>query len=346
MVPVKFPIRFLITACLILTGSCSTEFDTYVTGLTTPVVYGVINPADSLYQIRLTKSFVGEGSALDFARIPDSIYYADASVVLETYLANVPYQSIQLEQVTLSDRSPGIFASSPNYIYQTSQRNLHIDYSFFEAMGIAYDMEIKLSVIIPGQTDTIRASSRLLPPPRIIHPRPTYKKVYFYGDVPFQLEWTHPTQGNYYELQVVAWYKEITATTESITHSQWILKGIEYNESSYPGSVNNKYSYFFRAENFFAQLAAAVEQVPELTGRVLQSIDFIILTSESIMKEYNRVGAMQDDYHGAGYTNITNGLGMFTNYNKTGVYDMSLGQRELDSLANGRYTRHLKFKNW
>lgn len=64
------------------------------------------------------------------------------------------------------------------------------------------------------------------------------------------------------------------------------------------------------------------------------------------MNEYNRIGEMADDYHGASYSNIENGFGLFTAYNSIGVHDLHFGQRELDSLAFGKYTKHLRFKNW
>ena len=64
------------------------------------------------------------------------------------------------------------------------------------------------------------------------------------------------------------------------------------------------------------------------------------------MEYYRSVYAISDDYHGAGYTNIKNGFGLFTTYSSTGVYGLVLGPQELDSLASGKYTRNLKFKNY
>lgn len=48
----------------------------------TAVVYGLLDQADSLHFIKITRAFIGPGSALDIAKIPDSSYFdqVDATV--------------------------------------------------------------------------------------------------------------------------------------------------------------------------------------------------------------------------------------------------------------------------
>lgn len=331
---------------LLTASACSTEFDTYQEGQTHAVVYAAINPDDSLYAVRLSKSFVGEGSAFDFAREPDSLYFQEARVQLETFRNNQVFQTVTLNRSAVHDKNQGLFAEAPNYLYQVSSRDLWISQGIFESMGWSYDLQIRLSVIIPGWNDTIRATGRLLEHPRIINPRSQYKKVYLYGEVPFQMEWSHQEPGNYYEIQVDVRYREITGQNEQLKSCSWTLRGIEYNESSYPGSLNNRYSYYFRPESFYSQLAAAIDDSPGVNGRLFQAVDFTILTAEPALREYNRIDELHDDYRGSSYSNIIHGLGLFYTFNETAIRDLELGQRELDSLAFGHYTRHLKFKNW
>jgi len=64
------------------------------------------------------------------------------------------------------------------------------------------------------------------------------------------------------------------------------------------------------------------------------------------MEYYRDVYEISDDYHGTGYSNITNGFGIFTTYSSTGIYGLELGRTEQDSLAAGRYTRHLRFRSY
>ena len=83
-----------------------------------------------------------------------------------------------------------------------------------------------------------------------------------------------------------------------------------------------------------------------MKGRVIRNLDFVIMTSDKTIQNYVRMGEIADDYRGATYSNVANGQGIFTSFNTTGVYNLRLGYRELDSLAYGQYTKHLNFKNW
>jgi len=121
---------------------------------------------------------------------------------------------------------------------------------------------------------------------------------------------------------------------------------VQLNEHSFPGGTRTVYSYHFRPENFYSQVRAAIPLSPEVKGRVIRNIDFIILTSDGAIKDYKDIDQIADDYHGTSYTNIINGLGLFSSFNTKGVYNQRLGQRELDSLALGSYTKHLRFNRW
>lgn len=337
----------LFIGILVITA-CTTEFDTYILGPPTPTVYGVINTNDSVYQVRLSKSFVGPGNAYEYAQNTDSIYFPDAEVYLETYLnEDSPLTSVRMSRVQIIDRTEGIFASSPNYVYQVKQAVLDLSYDHFQNYGIPYEnIEIVLKAIVPGIPDTLLARSKLKLPPRIINPKANYQKVYFYGELPFQMEWTHLSENNYFEIKVVLHFREVLEEMEREAQIEWILSGIEYNENSIPGGTNKFYAYYMRPETFYSQVRAHIIPDPLVKGRVARNVDFIILTSDPTIREYNRIGNLSDDYHGASFSNVENGLGIFTNFNTSGVYALRLGQRELDSLANGMYTKHLKFKNW
>lgn len=188
---------FVILLTLGAVVSCETEFDSYVQSDPIPVVFGVINPDDSLYQIRLSRSFVGEGNALDHAKISDSIYFEQAEVILETYRSGDLFQAITLEKTRIEDRVDGIFSSSPNYMYQTSYTELFIRGELFEALGIPYQLDLRLSVILPNYPDTVRGETRLISPPKIINPKSQYQKIYLFGEIPFHMEWVHTVGGRY-----------------------------------------------------------------------------------------------------------------------------------------------------
>ena len=327
--------------------SCSSDFEPHILSKPTPVVYGVINPQDSLYQIRLTKSFIGPGNAYDYALISDSLFYDNARIFLESRnYKGVVLEKAELMPVEIVPREKGIFARVPNTVYQTDFNAISLRPEVLASQGIPYEIDLFLLVEIPGYPDFIESHTRLKVPPKIINPKGSFQKVYFYSEEPFRMEWTHSSPDTYFEIQVVLHYKEVLDEGEREAVVDWNLTGIELNETNLPGGSRTIYTYYFRPERFYSQLRAAIPINPEVKSRLIRNVDFIILTSDGAIGEYNDIEQIADDYNGASFTNILNGLGLFASYNTLGIYGLRLGQRELDSLALGSYTGHLNFQRW
>ena len=114
--------KLLISFCVLILAfsSCKTDVDLIAPYEEIMVVYGVLNPADSVQYIRINKAFLGEGNAYQFAQVPDSFQYGDIlDVKLERYKNNNMIGTINLERFEGSALDTGIFASSPNYLYRT-----------------------------------------------------------------------------------------------------------------------------------------------------------------------------------------------------------------------------------
>jgi hypothetical protein len=327
--------------------SCSTDFSPNVGAPSIPVAYGVICPLDSRYFVRLTKTFIGPGSAYDYASIPDSIYYDGASVWLETRdLDGKLVERAPMHEEVIADRLPGIFSTSPNRIFVADTSDIHLREDFFTSLGRPYHLNLNLVAVVPGYPDTIRATTRLRSVPHLTEPRYTFINVYFYTDDPFMMEWMDTNDEGYFQILVRMHYTDYYYDDEKEMTAEWVLSGISVNMTSLPGGQRKVYSYYFRPENFYAQVARVIPVDREVEARVCRNLDFIVLSSNREMEYYRSVYEIADDYHGGGYTNVENGYGLFTTYITTGVYGLTLGPDELDSLANGSYTRRLNFKHY
>ncbi len=342
-----FKCLYILILCA-LPLSCSSDFKPHIISNPTPVVYGVINPQDSLYQIRLTKSFIGPGNAYSYAQNADSIYYNNARVFLESRRFNgKTIDRVELLPKEIEAREEGIFAKTPNIVYETDFTSIRLRPEILAEAGIPFEIDLVIQVEIPGQAELTESITRLKSEPKIVNPSGNFKKVYFFGEYPFYMEWTHDSPDSYFEIKVVMRYREILFSGEEReAETFWVLKGIQVNETSLSGSSRAFYSYYFRPENFYSQIRAAIQPDPEVHWRKINDIDFIILTSDGAVKSYNEIDKITDDYRGASFTNITNGLGLFSSYNTKGVYNQLLGTREMDSLTDGSYTKHLNFNKW
>ena len=337
----------MLVVLVFMLGSCSDQFNPNLPGKSSPVVYGVLNPADSVYRVRLTKTFIGEGNAFEYAKEADSLYYSDARVWMETRTKEgAIIQRADMQRTVIEERKPGIFATQPNVVYELSEDVFTLKPAGIEELGFPYQVYLHLFAEIPGSDEPLHASSKLQLPPTITQPRFTFYKVYLYSQEPFYMEWINTVMGNMYEISVTLNYREVREDGEHDQTVSWVLSGIQYNEVSVPGGSRYFYSYYFRPENFYAQVAANIKRDNKVSGRVAKTLDFEVLSSDQHMRNYRDVYRITDDYRGQGYTNVENGLGIFTTYTKAGIYGLRLGPQELDSLARGRYTRHLNFLPW
>ena len=102
-------------------SSCETDVDIIHEAENFPIIYSLLNPDDSVHYVRIQKTFTGYENALFMAKIPDSIYYRNAVVKLETWDNNYKIQTILLEPSADIIKDKGLFASNEHKIYKTSE---------------------------------------------------------------------------------------------------------------------------------------------------------------------------------------------------------------------------------
>ncbi|MCO6499807.1 MAG: DUF4249 family protein [Vicingus serpentipes] len=101
--------------------SCSTEIDVNAPYEDITVVYGLINPADSVHYIKVNKAFSGTSSALDLAANSANFNYSAGvlEVTVEEHNSNGLVKSYLLTR-TVDEviKDPGIFDNSGNVLYK------------------------------------------------------------------------------------------------------------------------------------------------------------------------------------------------------------------------------------
>lgn len=64
---------------LVSLQSCKDDIEVAGEFQETAVVYGLLNQADTLHYIKVTRAFIGPGNAIEIAKIPDSSYFASVT---------------------------------------------------------------------------------------------------------------------------------------------------------------------------------------------------------------------------------------------------------------------------
>jgi hypothetical protein len=115
----KFSVGIALVLGLVFSMSaCDNEVDINADWKEILVVYGLLDPLDSVQYIKINKAFLNENeNALKVAQNPDSLFIKDAKVTLLHINSGT---IIDLERVNEIQKDPGIFAQNPNYLYKTT----------------------------------------------------------------------------------------------------------------------------------------------------------------------------------------------------------------------------------
>jgi hypothetical protein len=193
--------------------SCENDIDPRSNdGVTIPVVYSVIELHRDTLSVRVTKTFSGPGSALDYARIGDSVYFPVARVWLEKWNGNFRVNKAELSKVDLNSRPPGIFPDRPNWNY-ILVRSPETETIF---TGSVLNQEYHLTVEIPGMP-LIFAKTRAYPAARLTLPR-ICGTINLFLD---PLEFTWNTEAPYSELYFRLSYSDVYPDTTIPRSISW-----------------------------------------------------------------------------------------------------------------------------
>lgn len=112
--------RFSFFALLLASlSSCETEVDLNAPYESYTTIYGVLDLSADTQFIRINKSFLGPGSALDFAQVKDSSEYPIDAV--EAYITT-GNDTFPLHPIDIPNREPGVFYDEDIRVYITDDQ--------------------------------------------------------------------------------------------------------------------------------------------------------------------------------------------------------------------------------
>jgi len=176
-------IGFLVITIIIsvILSSCEEDIDVISEGSSLPVVYGLINPDDTLNYIRLTKTFIGNEPINELASRPENLFYQDVTMTLDINSPEgFPMKSFPFEKVVITDRIEGLFVSDPNIMYQLKG-------SIKSFLNDNY--QVRLSLTLKSEGVLVSAQQTYRTPPEILNPKPSIQSYLslYYAD-PLRIE--------------------------------------------------------------------------------------------------------------------------------------------------------------
>ena len=306
---------------LVYLSSCSNSLDMVDPIDPIPVVYFQLDPTDSIHYLTLTRTFVGEVSALEIARDPDFVFYDSADVRLEGWEGQY---KIWETQFTLSDRTkePGIFPDVPGYCYESKP----------DVNGILETIDsFRLIIKIPGIPHP--AFSRIPVMSEVVVPRWYDHEIALYPDG-YQFKQPGCFGARYSQVLCEFHYQEYDGT--------WLDRSVTFQlKKNSMASGNIVYP-----DLFFNQLVKTLTPYEENNNRRFISIDLIFLYGDQFYKDYIETYENSGNQDLPLKGNINDGFGLFTMKRESRYEDLHLDQESLDSLSRGHITKKLKFVGW
>lgn len=280
--------RFLpLTLGLLIFWSCETEVDLNAPYQEYTTVYGILDLSADTQIVRINKSFLGEGSALDFAMVKDSSEYDPSDVEAYFEYGNGP-QVIELEPFTMANRDPGIFYDEDILVFITDE-SLAVDNNGAPVTNLNSPSlvdEFKLVVKVKGKTITSSTVPTYLTQSNISDPNPNLSTVNWASSVdvflPKQMSMTPVAPGVRYEARVIFHYRD------HYTNGDVVDRSFSFNLGSTElplGSTNEPFGFSYAPEDIFNTIANNVD-CDNVAYRTLKPTEFVMLVAGEDLSRY------------------------------------------------------------
>lgn len=316
--------------------SCEQDIDLTADWKDIPIVYGLLNAADTAHYIRVEKAFQDQnGNAFLAAQEPDSIYYQDVTVRLLN-LTSGKVADLQKVDGTAEGypREGGPFAQFPNYLYKVHSSQFPLnggdEVRFVLERGESLD-EVNAECTI---LDELVPQGGLTPGSKIDFPATR--------DVSFR--WRAGEEARIFDLTLIIHYDEKFSNDPEVYSRQleWnMIKNIKKTE----GSPINTAKIF--GLEFYRFLADNIEVVPNAT-RLLTGMDLVIKGGGEAVEQYITIALANTGITSAQeipiYTNLSEGRGIFTSVVETTVFGLLLSADSEEYLQDSEITNGLNFQ--
>lgn len=324
---------FILFLALFFQTGCTTDFDLEAPWKDVPIVYGFLSVQDTAHYIRVEKAFLEpDGDARQIARIPDSIYYdEDVSVFLEKITSGRIYALSRVEANEEGyPRAEGPFVEDPNILYKISADNLSLRAGDRIRLGIdrGSDLPIVTAETIVLDDITIRESNPVSP-------------VNMSYDRNINFVFNVGEAARLFDVRLQLKIREERSGQIEDNIIEWILAKDLENVSS-----EGRVSVSITGEEFYRFLGGALSTESGLR-RTFRGFDVLISAGGQemvdLLKVQNANLGITSSQSIPAFTNLSEGLGIFTSRSTAVRPDLQITSVSFDSLRNGKFTKDLGF---
>lgn len=318
-------------------SSCSTDFDVVGDYEETTIVYGMLDQSETVHFIKVNKSFLGPGNAYDYATVRDSSEYVNVDGIVEEWINGVKTRQWTVQDTVLTDREDGIFYGPEQTVY------------YFIEPALDEDAEYRLILDIEEGYREVTGATTMVGDVSFHQQTSLPTVIGFYNSAAstytdLAVKWYSSTNGKRYDINFRFKWDEITATDTTRKYLDWFIGSEEIADADLnnPGQVLEKQA---TGLSFFQFIDNKIPSDPNVIKRVFRGINIMASVASEDLYTYMIVNAPSNGLiqEKPQYTNLTNGVGIFSSkYNKA-LSNKFLNISTLTELASGPITGHLLF---
>jgi hypothetical protein len=145
-----FSIISMLTLIISLVG-CNEEIELSTDFQETAVIYGLLDQSEQIHYIKINRAFIGPGSSIDIAQIPDSSYFknVEAKITEQGGSNRVWY----LRDTVIGNKDPnGVFYAPEQKLYYFDTKTNPLNASYTYKLTVTIDKGLASEFIVTGQT--------------------------------------------------------------------------------------------------------------------------------------------------------------------------------------------------
>jgi hypothetical protein len=340
----------LIFIALLTFTSCETEFDVNADWKETTVVYGLLDQSIDTQRIIIYKAFLGNESAYVLAQETDSIYYGenDLEVTLFGVLDQDTLQTIELEYTITDNRQN----SGADTIFSTEKS---IEYITTQTLDPS--LVYHLTIHNLNSDNIVRSSTELVSELDINR---GFGDINFYKNNEYRnytFKWESSNNARTYKPYVRFYYLEKNQSSGNVTYNYIEQSFSERQSQNSNGGEEMKLelggeSFYYFVKNSIEENNSVIrinaeelkDGSPE-SSEWIGGIEFRLVAGGEAISQYisinNLPGLLFQEP--PSFTNIENGIGIFSSRLNGKQGKLNLGDESLIELANGEITEALGF---
>lgn len=309
--------------------SCNNEVDLYTDSPPVPVVYCLLDQADSIQYVRIGRSYqAGANSAEQPPEADSTVWNILHQVYIEEYSGDSKLNTYFFEPDTTIRKDSGFFPTANLRLFSSPLKPVP---------GNTY----QLYVYFPDLKKMVSGRITVHNLPEIVDPLPlSIRKINFEPGQLFTVRWYPGINTGVYELVFRVHYRDSSAGGEEFKSADYSSHGI------FDLKTDQLQEYSMGGPAFFKAMAGHIPVVDSIRREVI-SLEFVMISGGIDLGFHYRslIESGSAFTNLAEYSGLRNGIGIFSSRTETRVPNLTLSEVTIDMLAHGDGTKSLGFKD-